>query len=182
MPPRDDVKVVGRSDRADAHEIRDFLTRIDQPYDWVDTDADGDEARALLRKHGVDQALEPVVVIDREQVLEAPSLEQLADALRIRYPPSRRDYDLVIVGAGPAGLAAAVYAASDGLRTVIAERNAPGGQAAERVTLLCRGRALGASLSRYLVDRARAANRRPPSYEPDGRARRRRAPCDHRCR
>ena len=130
MPPRDDVKVIGRSDGPDAHVIRDFLTRTDQPYDWIDTEADGGEARALLREHGADQAEEPVVVVDGEQVLEAPSLEQLADALRIRYPPSRRDYDLIIVGAGPAGLAAAVYAASDGLRTVIAERSAPGGQAA----------------------------------------------------
>jgi thioredoxin reductase (NADPH) len=123
MPPRENVKLVGSA--AD-YRLRDFLTRVDQPYEWFDEES----GRELLTRHGVAGGKLPVVVIDDEVVLVAPPLEEVADALGIRSPPRATDYDVVIVGAGPAGLAAAVYAASDGLTVVAAEREAPGGQAA----------------------------------------------------
>lgn len=123
MPPRESVEIVGD---AAGYELRDFLTRGDQPYRWLDEN----EGRALLEAHDVRGERLPVVVIDGETVLVSPSVEELADALGVRRPPSARDYDLVVVGAGPAGLAAAVYAAGDGLGVAVAERSAPGGQAA----------------------------------------------------
>src|SRR4051795_7930797 len=123
MPPRESVKLVGTF--AD-HALRDFLTRADQPYEWFDEVT----GRDLLAKHGVAGDGLPVVVIDDEIILVQPTLEELADALGIRSAPSATDYDVVIVGGGPAGLAAAVYAASDGLSVAVPEGDAPGGQAA----------------------------------------------------
>ena len=105
--------------------LRDFLTRGDQPYEWLDEET----GRELLARHGRDTGALPFVVIDDEVTLSAPTAEELADALGVREPPRQREYDLLIVGAGPAGLAAAVYAASDGLSVAVAERSAPGGQA-----------------------------------------------------
>jgi thioredoxin reductase (NADPH) len=122
MPPRESVKIVGGPGD---HELRDFLTRGDQPYEWLDERA----GRSLLERHGVVGKQLPVVVIDDAVVLVSPSLEELADALGVRQPPKAGDYDVVIVGAGPAGLAAAVYAAADGLSVAVAERSIPGGQA-----------------------------------------------------
>ena len=126
MPPRGRVEIVGPYDTPEGQALRDFLTRIDQHYEWNDDEA----ARVERSPAGDHRSAAPTVVIDDQTALVGPSLEQLSDALGIRYPPASRDYDLVIIGAGPAGLAAAVYAASDGLRTVVAERGAPGGQAA----------------------------------------------------
>jgi thioredoxin reductase (NADPH) len=123
MPPRENVKLVGTL--AD-HALRDFLTRADQPYEWFDEES----GHELLTQHGVAGAGLPVVVIDDKIVLVRPTLGQLADALGVRVPPTKTDYDVVIVGAGPAGLAAAVYATSDGLSVAVPERDVPGGQAA----------------------------------------------------
>jgi thioredoxin reductase (NADPH) len=97
MPPRENVKLVGTA--AD-YQLRDFLTRVDQPYEWFDEES----GRELLATHDASGGKLPVLVIDNEVVLVAPTLEQLGDALGIRSPPSASDYDVVIIGAEPAGL------------------------------------------------------------------------------
>jgi thioredoxin reductase (NADPH) len=108
------------------HLLRDFLTRIAQPFDWHDAGAP--EARRLLAEHGAESAELPVLVEDGA-VIPGATIESVAKAWGLTEAPARTDYDLVVVGAGPAGLAAAVYAASDGLTTLVVEREVPGGQA-----------------------------------------------------
>jgi thioredoxin reductase (NADPH) len=125
-PVRPQVHVVGRRDDAEHHRLRDFLTRTAQPHLWLETGTP--EADALLRRHDVTSGALPVLV-DGDVVHEGATPELLARAWGQSYGPSREHYDLAIVGAGPAGLAAAVYAASDGLSTVVLERDVPGGQA-----------------------------------------------------
>jgi thioredoxin reductase (NADPH) len=125
-PARPEVLVIGRRLEPEDHRLRDFLTRAAQPHRWID--ADSEEGRQALAQLGRPDARLPVVV-DGGTVLEAVTVERLADAWGMGGSPSRTDYDLAIVGAGPAGLAAAVYAASDGLRTVVIEEDLPGGQA-----------------------------------------------------
>jgi thioredoxin reductase (NADPH) len=125
-PVRETVQLVGTRLDPAAHRVRDFLTRIAQPYELVE---DGSpEAEALLRARGAVGAQTPALV-DGDDVLEAVTVASLAEAWQLSSPPSRAHYDLAIVGAGPAGLAAAVYAASDGLSTVLLEADVPGGQA-----------------------------------------------------
>jgi thioredoxin reductase (NADPH) len=120
------VQVVGRRLDAEHYHLRDFLTRIAQPYDWLEAgsaDADG-----LLSSIGLVDAPLPVVV-DGDQAYTGATVEMLAAAWRHLVSPKRSRYDFVVIGAGPAGLAAAVYAASDGLSTVVFDRDVPGGQA-----------------------------------------------------
>ncbi|MDX6608452.1 MAG: thioredoxin reductase [Solirubrobacterales bacterium] len=125
-PVRPDVKVVGRRLGSEDHRLRDFLTRIAQPFDWFE--AGTPEADELLAAQGATSAELPAL-IDGDQVIAPATVESVAAAWGHDAPPSRSSYDLAIVGAGPAGLAAAVYAASDGLSTVVLEREVPGGQA-----------------------------------------------------
>jgi thioredoxin reductase (NADPH) len=125
-PIRPTVHVIGRRDDPHDYRLRDFLTRVAQPYDWHE--AGTPEADELLARHGVAGA--PLaVVIDGDEVLTGMTRERLAEAWGELERPRKEHYDLAIVGAGPAGLAAAVYAASDGLSTVVFERDVPGGQA-----------------------------------------------------
>jgi thioredoxin reductase (NADPH) len=125
-PVRQDVTVVGRRLEPEDHRLRDFLTRVDQSFAWVE--AGTPEAHELLAAHGVAEDQLPLVVAP-DGVVTAATVERLADAWHESDPPSQTHYDLAIVGAGPAGLAAAVYAASDGLSTLLVERDVPGGQA-----------------------------------------------------
>jgi thioredoxin reductase (NADPH) len=126
-PPRATVTVVGRRLEPSDHRLRDFLTRAAQPFEWLD--AASPEAVELLERHGAAGSELPVVIEPGGEVTAGASVEALAARWRLTAAPSRTEYDLVIVGAGPAGLAAAVYAASDGLSTLIVERDLPGGQA-----------------------------------------------------
>jgi thioredoxin reductase (NADPH) len=98
------------------------------PYRWLDVDGDA-EARELLDLAQVDASRLPLVVLDDGQVLAAPGLTEVAERIGLRVRAERAGYDLVVVGAGPAGLAAGVYGASEGLSTLVVECNAPGGQA-----------------------------------------------------
>jgi thioredoxin reductase (NADPH) len=125
-PPRPTVQVIGRRLDPSDHELRDYLTRAAQPYEFYE--AGSPAARALLERHGITEPQLPVV-IDGSDVYEGASILTLVEAWDDHAPPSRSHYDLAIVGAGPAGLAAAVYAASDGLSTIVFEREVPGGQA-----------------------------------------------------
>jgi thioredoxin reductase (NADPH) len=127
-PLRPSVKVVGRRLDPEDHRLRDFLTRAAQPFEWYE--AGSTAAEDLLRESNALRADLPVL-IDDGQVIEAATVDQVAERWGVKAPPAKSTYDLIIVGAGPAGLAAAVYAASDGLSTVVLEREVPGGQASE---------------------------------------------------
>jgi thioredoxin reductase (NADPH) len=124
------VRVIGHRFSKDTHDLRDFLARNRVPGRWLDVERDS-EARDLLRVAEVPDDRLPVVVLEDGDVLERPTVLELAERLGVTAAPASDHYDLVIVGGGPAGLAAAVYGASEGLRTVMVEREAPGGQAGQ---------------------------------------------------
>jgi thioredoxin reductase (NADPH) len=125
-----EVRVVGHRWSERSHEVKTFLARNYVPYRWHDIERDA-EAQRLRDLAGAAPADLPLVLIPDGQVLRSPSILELADALGLRTSARQRLYDVCIVGGGPAGLAAAVYAASEGLATVIVEREAPGGQAGQ---------------------------------------------------
>src|SRR6476646_4358840 len=124
------VRLIGHRFSKATHDLRDFLARNSVPARWLDVERDG-EARELLQVIGVDETRLPVALLEDGGVLEQPTILELAGRLGITAQPIQDHYDLVIVGGGPAGLAAAVYGASEGLRTVMVEREAPGGQAGQ---------------------------------------------------
>jgi thioredoxin reductase (NADPH) len=124
------VRVIGHRFSKQSHDVRDFLARNRVPARWLDIERDG-EARELLAVAGVDAERLPVALLEDGSILERPTTLELAERLGISAQPAEDHYDLVIVGGGPAGLAAAVYGASEGLRTVLVEREAPGGQAGQ---------------------------------------------------
>src|SRR3954447_2254338 len=125
-PVRPLVRVVGRALEPGDYELRDFLTRTAQPHEFLE--AGSDAAEALLADNDARGAELPVV-IEEGNVVAGATIPQLLDIWNYDPHPKHSHYDLMIVGAGPAGLAAAVYAASDGLSTVVSERDVPGGQA-----------------------------------------------------
>jgi thioredoxin reductase (NADPH) len=124
------VRVVGHRWSQESHEARLFLARNHVPYQWIELDRDP-EASRLLARLGVGPEALPVIVLTDGTILRQPTLLQLADALGLHTKATGTLYDLVIVGAGPSGLAAAVYGASEGLKTAVVERSAPGGQAGQ---------------------------------------------------
>ncbi len=130
----DQVRVVGHrwSDRA--HEVKTFLARNHVPYAWLDVERDAAAQQLVdLARAGPDDL--PLVLVPDGETLRTPTMIQLAAALGLRTTAEQPLYDLCIVGSGPAGLAAAVYAASEGLRTVVVERDAPGGQAGQSASI-----------------------------------------------
>jgi thioredoxin reductase (NADPH) len=124
------VRVIGHRFSRESHDLRDFLARNRVPARWLDVERDG-EARELLQIAGVGPDRLPVALLEDGSVLERPTVLEIAERLGVAGRPAQDHYDLVIVGGGPAGLAAAVYGASEGLRTVMVEREAPGGQAGQ---------------------------------------------------
>ena len=126
MPPRPTLKVVGRRLEPEDYRLRDFFTRTAQPHEFYE--AGTPQADAILTAAGAARAALPVVV-DGDTFHAGATVEGIANAWSIHAHPDRTHYDLFIVGAGPAGLAAAVYGASDGLSTAVAEADVPGGQA-----------------------------------------------------
>ncbi len=124
------TRIIGHRFSRETHELRDFLARNRIPARWLDVEREG-EARELLTVAGVTTDGLPVALLEDGTVLERPTVLELADRLGVASEPTQEHYDLVVVGAGPAGLAAGVYGASEGLRTVVVEREAPGGQAGQ---------------------------------------------------
>ena len=124
------VRVIGHRWSERSHETRLFLARNQVPYQWFELERDPEAARILSRV-GAETAELPVLVLPDGTTLRSPTLLEIADALGLQTRPESTLYDLVILGGGPAGLAAAVYGASEGLRTAIVERAAPGGQAGQ---------------------------------------------------
>jgi thioredoxin reductase (NADPH) len=122
------LRVIGSRYSPDTFRVRDFLSKNRVLFTWVDVETEPNVDQ-LLRQFGVTEADTPVVACGAMLLLRNPSNRQLADATGIRKPLEDRIYDLVVIGGGPAGLAAAVYGASEGLRTVVLEGAAPGGQA-----------------------------------------------------
>ncbi|MGI8458988.1 MAG: FAD-dependent oxidoreductase [Propionibacteriaceae bacterium] len=130
----DDVQIVGHrwSDRS--HEIKMFLARNYVPYRWYDIERDAEGQRLSELAHVAPTDL-PLVLVPGAGTLRAPSLLGVAGALGLHTSAQQPLYDVCIVGGGPAGLAAAVYAASEGLSTVVVEREAPGGQAGQSASI-----------------------------------------------
>lgn len=128
LPAR--VRVVGLQWAPAAHEVKDFLARSRVAYTWMDLDSSA-EGRRLLEESGLGPADLPLVIFPDGTRLARPSDADIAEKIGLSTEADHPFYDLVIVGGGPAGLAAAVYGASEGLRTLVIEREAPGGQAGQ---------------------------------------------------
>ena len=127
-PPFEGIRVVGHQWSAQSHQIKDFLSRNLVPYQWLDVEID-EEGRHLLELSGSDGSQLPLVLFPEGSSLAQPTTAQIAESIGLKTRPGLPFYDLIIVGAGPSGLAAAVYGASEGLSTLLIESEAPGGQA-----------------------------------------------------
>jgi thioredoxin reductase (NADPH) len=122
-----EAAVVGCRYDPECHTLRDFMSRNLISYEWLDPDGPDDAASIPPAVRDADRY--PVIILANGKCLETPSLRELAEGLKLQTAPLRDSYDVAIIGGGPSGLAAAVYGASEGLRTILIERNAPGGQA-----------------------------------------------------
>jgi thioredoxin reductase (NADPH) len=127
--PVPETKVVGHRWSARSSQVREFLARNQVPYRWYA--ADEPEGRRLLEAAGADGLTLPLVITPEGDALIEPSDPELASRVGLATTPSEAFYDLIVIGGGPAGLGAAVYGASEGLRTVLVERMATGGQAGQ---------------------------------------------------
>ncbi|QRP44710.1 FAD-dependent oxidoreductase [Amycolatopsis sp. FDAARGOS 1241] len=123
----EETKLVGHRYSAPSFKVRDFLARNAVPYRWYSVD--DEEGGRILQAAGAAETDIPVVVTPDGTVLKQPTGSEIADAVGLSTRPAQEFYDLVVIGGGPAGLGAAVYGASEGLRTVLVERKATGGQA-----------------------------------------------------
>src|SRR5258708_39931169 len=125
------IRIYGRIGSAAGYAIRDFLHRAGGPYQWIELPSDA-QARAEGRVRALSDDRLPICEFPDGSRLERPTIRQVLEKLGWYQAPSRSEYDLAIYGAGPAGLSAAVYGASEGLKTVLVERSAVRGQAASR--------------------------------------------------
>jgi thioredoxin reductase (NADPH) len=122
------VRIVGSRWMPEAHHLRDFLSRHHAPYSFLDVERD-DEGKRLAAELTDPATQLPLVILTNGEKLYSPTTGELAQKLGLQTSPAGQTYDFAIIGGGPAGLAAAVYGASEGLKTILIEREAPGGQA-----------------------------------------------------
>ncbi|MBR8839939.1 MAG: FAD-dependent oxidoreductase [Stigonema ocellatum SAG 48.90 = DSM 106950] len=127
-PTFEGIRVIGNRWSPQSHDMKDFLARNQIPYQWLDIEL-SEEAQKLATFANCDRLSLPLVLFNDGSSLVQPSIAQVAEKIGLRTQAEKPFYDLIIVGGGPAGLAAAVYGASEGLHTVMIEREAPGGQA-----------------------------------------------------
>ncbi len=126
--PYDGIRVVGTQWSATCHVAKDFLARNRIPYQWLDVEL-SDDARHLMASYAQEHPMLPIIFLPDGEVLENPDLPTLARKVGLKTQANQPFYDLIIVGGGPAGLGAAVYGASEGLKTLLIEKEATGGQA-----------------------------------------------------
>lgn len=127
-PPFRGIHVLGYQYSPKSHNLKDFLSGNLRPYRWLDVESHS-EAGEMMELHGIERKSLPAVIFEDGEVLTDPSVQELARQVGLN-PTAKSDlYDVVIVGAGPAGLAAGVYGGSEGLKTLLIEKRAPGGQA-----------------------------------------------------
>lgn len=158
QPKFDGLRLVGNQWAPASHQVKDFLARNHVPYLWLDTDV-SDEARKLIDVSGIRETELPCLFFPDGSTLKRPGNREIAERVGLQTIATQPLYDLVIIGAGPAGLAAAVYGASEGLRTIVIESEAPGGQAgmSSRIEnyLGFPGGVSGGELTRRAVSQAR---------------------------
>jgi thioredoxin reductase (NADPH) len=128
-PPFEGIRVVGNRWSPQSHQVKDFLARNQIPYQWMDVELEPEACHLLIYGEADGMQRLPLVLFPDGSQLVQPTNLQIAEQIGLRTQAERPFYDLAIVGGGPAGLAAAVYGASEGLSTVMIEREAPGGQA-----------------------------------------------------
>ena len=127
-PRFEGLQVIGARWSARDHQVRDVLARNQIPFKWIDPDRDS-SASELLGRHNIPEHKLPAILFPDGSTLQQPRLSELAARVGLKTEATQDYYDLVIVGGGPAGLAAAVYGSSEGLRALLVEPDAPGGQA-----------------------------------------------------
>ncbi|NIR43870.1 MAG: FAD-dependent oxidoreductase [Gemmatimonadetes bacterium] len=157
-PPFEGIRVVGSQWAPASHRIKEFLARNNIPYLWMDPEV-SKEARRLIEVSGTNKLELPCLFFPDGSMLEKPENREIAERCGLQTSADMPFYDLVVVGAGPAGLAASVYGASEGLRTLVVEKQAPGGQAgmSSRIEnyLGFPGGVSGGELARRAVSQAR---------------------------
>jgi thioredoxin reductase (NADPH) len=125
-----DVRLVGHRWSPRVHELKRFLARSGVRFRWLDLDIEGDEeVRRIVAEAGSTSQAFPIVILPDGVILSDPDVQTLAERLGLPTEPTSALYDLVVIGGGPAGLAASIYGGSEGLRTVVVEQDVPGGQA-----------------------------------------------------
>ena len=127
--PFEGVRVIGSRWSPRSFDTREFLARNQIPYQWVEVESDASMRQLALSANGGDLTRLPIVLLADGTMLTMPSNAEVAERCGLQTAPTRPYYDLAVIGAGPAGLACAVYGASEGLKVVLIEQNAPGGQA-----------------------------------------------------
>ena len=128
-PPFEGIQVLGAMWSSASHDVKDFLARSSIPYRWLDVDQDA-EARSVVDRVEPGEMKLPVLIFPDGTSLVQPSPQEVAEKAGLRTRAELPFYDMIIVGSGPAGLSAAVYASADGLRVLLIERHAPAGRPA----------------------------------------------------